>query len=77
LNLGPFALHFTDSPTFKQLFPKALFGFDIEGTGEVIEDEQFGLAQQHASSGGALFLAAGEAKASGSDKGFQTVGHGG
>lgn len=44
VNLGPFALRFTGLPTFKQPLPEALFGFDVEGAGEVIENEQFGLA---------------------------------
>ena len=49
--------------TGEEVFPELLFGFDIEGAGEVVEDEQFCRAEEHSRGCGALGLAAGEFEA--------------
>ena len=52
----------------EQPFPELGFGFDVEGGGEVVEDEELGAADEGTGDGGALDLPAGEADAAGADE---------
>jgi hypothetical protein len=52
------------------------FRFGVEGRRRFVEDEDVGVFDQRARDGDALFLAAGELGAAGSDGGFEAVGLG-
>ena len=57
----------------KDALPEGALGLDIQGAGEVVEDQQFGLADEHAGGGRALDLAAGELDALRADHGVQAI----
>src|SRR6266851_839225 len=48
------------APTSKEARPQLGFGVGVEGRREIVENEQLGVAQEHARRGSALDLAAGE-----------------
>src|SRR6266536_5403324 len=54
--------------TRKEARPQLGFCIGVEGRGEVVEDEQLGVAQEHPRRGGALDLAAGELHSARSDQ---------
>jgi hypothetical protein len=59
--------------SFKDAFPKLTFGFHIQRAGEVVEDDEFRFADEHARGGGALCLSAREFDAACADHGFEIV----
>lgn|GEM_PF-5451031 len=59
--------------SFKDALPKLTFGFHFQGAGEIVEDDQFRIADEHAGSSGALRLSAGEFDAARTDHRFEIV----
>ncbi len=57
----------------RQALPQRLFGFDVERAGEIVEDQQLGVARKHAGGGRALHLAAGEPHAARPDQRVQPL----
>src|SRR5689334_21019559 len=53
--------------------PEQLFGLDIEGAGEVIDDQQFRVTHEHPRSGGSLYLPTGELNAARADLRLQAL----
>ncbi len=51
--------------------PQGLLGVDVEGAGEVVEDEEFRLPDEHAGSAGPLDLPAGETHPPGANQRIQ------
>ncbi len=56
--------------------PEGLFGGSIEGTGEIVENQEFGLANKHPGGGNPLQLATGEAHFFGADECIESISHG-
>src|SRR6266567_2350812 len=53
--------------------PELPFGFDIEGAGKIVEDQQFGCTCKHTCSGCTLYLPTGKLDASGSNYRLQAI----
>src|SRR5256885_16580314 len=63
----------SEVPRGKEPLPQRLFGFHVQRTGEVVEDQQFGLAYQHSCRCCTLGLSARKLDSSGSNHCLQAV----